>query len=79
MTRPKTFHLADLLSIVVEAVPSDREALVCGVRRVTYRQFFERNKPESEQCSNRHRDNIAGFLQMTNLQETAGRAKSPAA
>ncbi len=41
MSKPKTFNLADLFSIVVEAVP-DREAIVCGKQRLTYRQLDER-------------------------------------
>jgi 3-oxocholest-4-en-26-oate---CoA ligase len=42
MSSARTFNLADLLGLVVETVPPDREALVCGVRRVTYHEFYER-------------------------------------
>src|SRR5207249_1384711 len=35
------FNLADLFESVVDAIP-DREALVCGDRRLTYRQLEER-------------------------------------
>jgi acyl-CoA synthetase (AMP-forming)/AMP-acid ligase II len=35
------FNLADLFEVVVDTVP-DREALVCGERRLTYREFEER-------------------------------------
>ncbi len=41
MSKTRTFNLADLFSVVVEAVP-DREAIVCGKRRLTYRQLDER-------------------------------------
>ena len=41
MSKAKTFNLADLFSVVVDAVP-DREAIVCGKRRLTYRQLDER-------------------------------------
>lgn len=44
MTRTKTFNLADLLSITVATVPAEREAVVCGSRRLTYRQFDERTR-----------------------------------
>ena len=39
MTAEKTFNLADLLDIVVDTVPAEREALVCGGRRLSYREF----------------------------------------
>ncbi|SMB25033.1 Long-chain-fatty-acid--CoA ligase FadD19 [Sterolibacterium denitrificans] len=41
MSKAKTFNLADLFSVVVEAVP-EREAIVCGTRRLTYRQLDDR-------------------------------------
>ena len=36
-----SFNFADILELVVDEVP-DREAVVCGDRRVTYREFDER-------------------------------------
>lgn len=42
MSGAKSFNLADLFSITVATVPADREALVCGARRVTYRELHER-------------------------------------
>jgi acyl-CoA synthetase (AMP-forming)/AMP-acid ligase II len=42
MSSARTFNLADLLGTVVDVVPPDREALVCGARRVTYREFYKR-------------------------------------
>ncbi len=42
MNRAKSFNLADLFGITVATVPADREALVCGARRVTYRELHER-------------------------------------
>ena len=41
MDREPTFNLADLFDVVAAAVP-DREAVVVGNRRVTYRQLAER-------------------------------------
>ena len=35
----KHFNLADLIEMVSDAVPADREAVVCGDRRFTYRQL----------------------------------------
>src|SRR5439155_8690627 len=40
-SRDVEFNLADLFESVVDAIP-DREALVCGDRRLTYRQLEER-------------------------------------
>ncbi|MGI9286427.1 MAG: AMP-binding protein, partial [Pseudomonadales bacterium] len=37
----KTFNLADLFEMVVDAVP-EKEALVCGDARCTYQQLEER-------------------------------------
>ncbi len=42
MSKARTYNLADLFRIVVENVPADKEALVCGGRRLTYRQLAER-------------------------------------
>ena len=39
MPEEKSFNLADLLDIVVDTVPAEREALVCGARRLSYREF----------------------------------------
>ena len=44
MSSIRTFNLADLLGVVVETVPRGREALVCGSRRVSYQEFYERAK-----------------------------------
>ncbi len=41
MDRQPSFNLADLFDLVAEAVP-DREAIVVGSRRMTYRQLAER-------------------------------------
>ena len=41
MSRARTFNLADLFRIVVDTVP-DREAIVCGAQRLSYRQIDER-------------------------------------
>lgn len=41
MSRARTFNLADLFSLVVDAVP-EREAIVCGDLRLTYQQIEER-------------------------------------
>ena len=41
MSRARTFNLADLFSIAVATVP-EREAIVCGERRLTYRQIDDR-------------------------------------
>ncbi|MBV2235095.1 MAG: AMP-binding protein [Sterolibacterium sp.] len=41
MSKARTFNLADLFSLVVEAVP-EREAIVCGERRLTYQQIEDR-------------------------------------
>ncbi len=38
----KTFNLADLFEMVVDNVPADREALICGDARVTYLQLEAR-------------------------------------
>ena len=40
-SRKRTYNLSDLFQIVVETVP-DKEALVCGERRLTYRQIEDR-------------------------------------
>ena len=42
MSRQRTFNLSDLFQIVVETKPDD-EALVCGERRLTFRQIEERS------------------------------------
>ncbi len=42
MGNARTFNLADLLRSVVSTVPPDREALICGARRVTYPEFYAR-------------------------------------
>ena len=42
MQREKTFNLADLLDIVVDTVPPEREALVSGGQRLGYREFRDR-------------------------------------
>ncbi len=41
MSRKRTYNLSDLFQIVVDTKP-DAEALVCGERRLTYRQIEER-------------------------------------
>lgn len=41
MSRQRTYNLSDLFQIVVETKPDD-EALVCGERRLSYRQLEER-------------------------------------
>lgn len=41
MTSPRTFNLADLFDIAAEAVP-DREAVVMGATRLSYRQLADR-------------------------------------
>ncbi len=41
MSMERTYNLSDLFKIVVETKPDD-EALVCGERRLTYRQLEER-------------------------------------
>lgn len=41
MSRTRTYSLADLFELVAEAVP-EREAVVCGARRLTYAQLNER-------------------------------------
>lgn len=38
----KTFNLADLFEMVVDSVPADRTALVCGDHKVTYAQLEAR-------------------------------------
>ena len=38
----KTFNLADLFEMVVDSVPADRTALVCGDAKVTYQQLEQR-------------------------------------
>jgi fatty-acyl-CoA synthase len=43
MSRKRTYNLSDLFQIVVETKPDD-EALVCGDKRLTYRQIEERSK-----------------------------------
>jgi fatty-acyl-CoA synthase len=43
MSKQRTFNFADLFRIVVDTVP-DKEALVCGARRLTYRQLEERSR-----------------------------------
>jgi len=42
MSKARTFNLADLFRIVAATVP-DKEALICGTRRLTYRQLAERS------------------------------------
>ena len=42
MSRKRTYNLSDLFQIVVETKPDD-EALVCGDKRLTYRQIEERS------------------------------------
>jgi len=38
----KTYNLADLFEMVVDTVPADREALICGESRVTFQQLESR-------------------------------------
>lgn len=38
----KAFNLADLFEMVVDTVPADREALICGDHRVTYQELEAR-------------------------------------
>ena len=38
----KTFNLADLFEMVVDNVPADREALICGTEKVTFQQLENR-------------------------------------
>ena len=38
----KTFNLADLFEMVVDNVPADREALICGDEKVTFQQLEDR-------------------------------------
>lgn len=44
MPRPVTFNLADLLEAVADAVPDDREALVCASHRVSFRELIRRTR-----------------------------------
>ena len=37
-----TFNLADLFELVVDTVPADREALICGDSRHTFREIDQR-------------------------------------
>ena len=39
----KTFNLADLFEMVVDSVPADRQALICGDNKVTYPQLEARS------------------------------------